>query len=188
MTEPAEPERPDEPPGGRDAALREFTLSGFAEDERRALLEWPDRLALFAHLRSLEGPLRVPDLAAHIHALGFSAFPVSAGAFQATPMRHGETYVGGFFLGGREGGFTGADEETLVLFAQQAAAVAEPLTFASANSEEHSSTSCCRAQPLKLDRKPWVTASNPSCGSPGSCSARRPPIWLPRSCRPPLTG
>ena len=166
MTEPAEPERPDEPPGGRDAALRaailrigssldvdtvlaqvvesaraltgarygviaaadaggaprEFTLSGFSGDERRALLEWPDRHALFAHLRSLEGPLRVPDLAAHIHALGFSAFPVSAGAFQATPMRHGETYVGGFFLGGREGGFTGADEETLVLFAQQAAA------------------------------------------------------------------
>ena len=166
MTEPAAPERPDEPPGGRDAALRaailrigssldldtvlaqvvesaraltgaaygviatadasgaprEFTLSGFSGDERRALLEWPDRHALFAHLRALAGPLRVPDLAAHIHALGFSAFPVPAGAFQATPMRHGETYVGGFFLGGREGGFTDADEETLVLFAQQAAA------------------------------------------------------------------
>ena len=94
-------------------APREFTLSGFTGDERRALLEWPDRHALFAHLRSLAGPLRVPDLIAHIHALGFSAFPVSAGAFQATPMRHGETYVGGFFLGGREGGFTEADEETL---------------------------------------------------------------------------
>ena len=25
----------------------------------------------------------------------------------------------------------------------------------------------------------WVTASNPSCGSPGSCSARRSPICLP---------
>ena len=157
MTELAAPERPDEPPGGRDVALRaailrigssldvdtvleeivesaraltgarygviaaadaggaprEFTVSGFAEDERRALLEWPDRHALFAHLRALAGPLRVPDLAAHIAALGFSAFPVPAGAFQATPMRHGEDYVGGFFLGGREGGFTGADEETL---------------------------------------------------------------------------
>ena len=166
MTEPAEPERPDEPPAGAtpperaailrigssldvdtvlaqvvesaraltgarygviaaadaSGAPREFTVSGFSEDERRALLEWPDRHALFAHLRTLAGPLRVPDLAAHIHALGFSAFPVSAGAFQATPMRHGEAYVGGFFLGGREGGFTGADEETLVLFAQQAAA------------------------------------------------------------------
>ena len=90
---------------------------------------------LFAHLRSLAGPLRVPDLAAHIHALGFSAFPVSPGAFQATPMRHGGDYVGGFFLGGREGGFTDPDEETLVLFAQQAAAVAEPSMCASANSE-----------------------------------------------------
>ena len=34
-------------------------------------------------------------------AVGFSAFPVPAGAFQATPMRHGGDYVGGFFLGGR---------------------------------------------------------------------------------------
>ena len=64
----------------------------------------------------------MPDLDAHTRALGFSAFPVPAGAFQATPMRHGEDYVGGFFLGGREGGFTEADEEMLVLFAQQAAA------------------------------------------------------------------
>ena len=103
-------------------APREFTISGFAEDERGALLEWPDRHTLFAHLRSLAGPLRVPDLTAHLRALGFSTFPVSPGAFQATPMRHGEHYVGGFFLGGREGGFTDADEETLVLFAQQAAA------------------------------------------------------------------
>ena len=166
MTEPAEPERLDEPPGGRDAALRaailrigssldidtvlaqtvdsaraltgarygviaaadasgaprDLTVSGFGEDERRTLLEWPDGPALFEHLRSLAGPLRVPDLATHIRSLGFSAFPVPAGAFQATPMRRGEDYVGGFFLGGREGGFTDADEETLVLFAQQAAA------------------------------------------------------------------
>ena len=166
MTEPARPEPPAEPPGGRDAALRaailrigssldidtvlaqtvdsaraltgarygviaaadasgaprDLTVSGFGEDERRTLLEWPDGPALFEHLRSLAGPLRVPDLAIHIRSLGFSAFPVPAGAFQATPMRRGEDYVGGFFLGGREGGFTDADEETLVLFAQQAAA------------------------------------------------------------------
>ena len=86
---------------GASGGPRDLTLSGFSEDERRALLEWPDRHALFAHLRSLAGPLRVPDLAAHIHARGFSAIPVPAGAFQATPMRHGEDCVGGFFLGGR---------------------------------------------------------------------------------------
>ena len=103
-------------------ALLDLTLSGFDDDQRRSLLEWPDGPALFEHLRSLAAPLRVPDLATHIRSLGFSAFPVPAGAFQATPMRRGEDYVGGFFLGGREGGFTDADEETLVLFAQQAAA------------------------------------------------------------------
>ena len=35
-----------------------------------------------------------------------------------------------------------------------AATVAEPSTCASANSESSSSTSCSRAQPLKLDRNP----------------------------------
>ena len=118
MTEPGKPVPPAEPPGGRDAvdasgAPRDFTVSGFGEDERRPLLEWPDAPALFAHLRSLAGPLRVPDLAAHTCALGFSAFPVAAGAFQATPMRRGEDYVAGFFLGGREGAFTDADAGAL---------------------------------------------------------------------------
>ena len=39
----------------------------------------------------------------------------------------------------------------------------------------------------KIDRDPWVTVSNSSRGSPGSCSSRRAPIFLPRSCRPRLT-
>ena len=39
-----------------------------------------------------------------------------------------------------------------------AATVAEPSTCASANSESSSSTSCCRAQPLKLERNPCVTS------------------------------
>lgn len=43
--------------------------------------------------------------------------------FQGTPMRHGDTYVGNFFLAEKEAGleFTDEDEEMLVLFASQAA-------------------------------------------------------------------
>ena len=104
------------------ALLRDFVTSGFTEERQAAMEAWPDALRLFAHLRSLGAPLRLPDLDAWVRALGCAPLPVPCGAFQATPMRHGGAAVGGFFLGGREGGFTDADEAMLELFAQQAGA------------------------------------------------------------------
>ncbi len=112
---------------------RDFVTAGFTPDERRAMEEWPDGLRLFGLLRELAAPLRLPDLDAWVRAHGCSPFPVSSGTFQATPMRHRETAAGGFFLGGKAGGFTDADEEVLVLFAQQAAAA---LANARAHREE----------------------------------------------------
>ena len=100
---------------------RDFVTSGLTREEIRAMEAWPDGLRLFGHLRALETPLRLPDLDAWTRALGCAPFPVPCGAFQATPMRHRDMAVGGFFLGGKEGGFTDADEATLLLFAQQAA-------------------------------------------------------------------
>ena len=105
-----------------DGQPRDFVTSGFSPDEHRAMEAWPDGLRLFGQLRELPATLRLPDLDAWIRSLGCSPFPVSSGAFQATPMRHRGTAAGGLFLGGKEGGFTDADEEMLVLFAQQAAA------------------------------------------------------------------
>ena len=105
-----------------DGQPRDFVTSGFSPDEHRAMETWPDGLRLFGHLRELPAPLRLPDLDAWIRSLGCSPFPVPSGTFQATPMRHRGAAAGGFFLGGKEGGFTDADEEMLVLFAQQAAA------------------------------------------------------------------
>ena len=101
---------------------RGFVTSGFTEDERRAMASWPDAHRVFGHLHDLGAPLRLPDLDAWARALGCAPFPVPCEAFQATPMRHRDEAVGGFFLGGKAGGFTDADEEVLVLFAQQAAA------------------------------------------------------------------
>ena len=112
---------------------RDFVTSGFTPDEHRAMETWPDGLRLFGHLRELAAPLRLPDLDAWTRSLGCSPFPVPCGTFQATPMRHQGTAAGGFFLGGREGGFTDADEEVLKLFAQQAAAA---LANARAHREE----------------------------------------------------
>ena len=112
---------------------RDFVTSGLTEAEHRAVETWPDRLRLFGHLSSLGGPLRLPDLDACVHALGCAPLPVPCGAFQATPMRHRGEPAGGFFLGGKDGGFTDADEAMLVLFAQQAASA---LANARAHREE----------------------------------------------------
>ena len=101
---------------------RDFVTSGFTDERRQAMWDWPDALRLFGHLQGLGAPLRLPDLDAWVRALGCASFPVPCGAFQATPLHHRDQAVGGFFLGGKEGGFTEADEALLVLFAQQAAA------------------------------------------------------------------
>ncbi len=116
-----------------DGQPRDFVTSGFTPDEQRAMETWPDGLRLFGHLRELAASLRLPDLDAWTRSLGCSPFPVPCGSFQATPMRHQGTAAGGFFLGGKADGFTDADEDLLVLFAQQAAAA---LANARAHREE----------------------------------------------------
>ena len=105
---------------------RNFVTSGFTPEQDRTMRAWSDGLQLFAHLRDLNGPLRVPDIAAYARDLGLSTDVLlpRTRAFQATVMRHRGHYVGSFFLADRADGepFTPADEEILVLFAAQAAA------------------------------------------------------------------
>ena len=100
----------------------DFVTSGLSGDEHRALETWPDGPGLFGHLGALTAPIRLADLADFVNALIPSPCPIDCGAFQSTPMRHRGAHVGSFFLGGKEGGFTDADEEVLVLLAAQAAA------------------------------------------------------------------
>ena len=101
---------------------RDFVTSGLMEEGRQTMEARPDGLRLFANLRSLDAPPRLPNLDTWVRALGRAPFRVLCGAFQATPMRHRAAAVVGFFLGGLKGGFMDADEEVLALFAQQAAA------------------------------------------------------------------
>ncbi len=102
----------------------EFFFSGYTDEEQREMLAWPHSLQLFEHFRELPGPLRQGDFAEYARTLGMTPLPSFAMAFQGTPMRHRDVNLGYFFLGGKAGGeaFTDADEETLVLFASQAAA------------------------------------------------------------------
>ena len=60
---------------------------------------------------------------AYVRSLGFSSDLLPVKIFQGTPMRHRGVHAGNFYLAEKEGGeeFTSEDEETLVLFASQAA-------------------------------------------------------------------
>ena len=100
----------------------DLVTSGLTPEEYGALTAWPDGLRLYEHLCDLGAPRRLTDLEDYARALGCWPLPVPCRALLGTPMRHRDTPVGGFFLAGKEGGFTDWDEALLALFAQQAAA------------------------------------------------------------------
>ena len=104
-------------------APQDFVTSGFTEEEHRQMAEWPDGLRLFEHFRDTPGALRLPDLKAYVHSLGFPSDLLPSTTFQGTPMRHRGVHVGNFFLGEKQDGqeFSTEDEEILMLFASQAA-------------------------------------------------------------------
>ena len=97
--------------------------SGLTPEEARQMATWPDAMRLFAHLRSLDGPLRLADLGDYVRSLGFAPGLIACRTFQGTPIRHRGLDVGNFFLGEKAGGaeFTDDDEEVLVLLGAQAA-------------------------------------------------------------------
>ena len=103
---------------------QDLIISGFTQEEHANLARWSDGPRMFEHFRDLEGVVRLTDLRDYARSLGYAAELLPETAFQGTPMRHGGAPVGSFFLADRESGgeFTDEDEETLALFAAQAAA------------------------------------------------------------------
>ena len=102
-----------------------FIVSGLTREEHQGFWDMPEGLGLFKYLSGLEEPLRVPDIAGHLGALGMPTFlpsvPVSSAL--VAPIRHLGVGVGTIYLAREAGGpeFTQEDEETLALFASQAA-------------------------------------------------------------------
>ncbi len=109
--------------------LRDFLSSGLTAEEAGMLWAMPDGKRIFESLAHITEPMRVPDFAAYVQALGFDAFtiPLPGGFLRAltAPILHRGARVGHVFVGNQEDGaeFTQADEETLVMFASQAALV-----------------------------------------------------------------
>ena len=109
--------------------VQDFMSSGLTAEEAEQLLLMPEGPHIFESLTDISEPLRVPDLLKHFRALGFTGvsipLPVGILRFMAAPMFHRGDNVGHVFVGDKDGGekFTRADEETLVMFASQAALV-----------------------------------------------------------------
>ncbi len=105
--------------------LSDFIVSGLTSEEHQGLWDMPEGLGFFEYLSGLEEPLRVSNIDSHLKALNMPDFlpSVSATSMLVAPIRHQGAGVGTIYLaheaGGRE--FTQEDEETLVLFASQAA-------------------------------------------------------------------
>ena len=110
--------------------LENLLFSGVTEEEARQFGELPGGLRLFEYLSRLSQPLRVPDLLEHIRSMDLPDLdpPVAVGPavpFLAASVQHRDEPVGNFFLAKNEPGdeFSQEDEETLTLFASQAALV-----------------------------------------------------------------
>ena len=106
--------------------LVDYFTSGLTEEQVRRMQDMPERILLFNYLRRIPETLRIPDLASHTISLGmaeFNALPV--GPFLSAPLLYQGDFVGVIFLA-RDTGmeeFGQEDEETLVMFASQAAMV-----------------------------------------------------------------
>ncbi len=102
-----------------------FITSGLTEEEHQGLWDMQEGLGFFEYLSGLEEPLRVSDIDSHLKALNMPAFlpSVVVSSVLVAPIRHQGVGVGTIYLAhGPDGGeFTQEDEDTLVLFASQAA-------------------------------------------------------------------
>ena len=101
----------------------DFITSGLTPEEKQELLKLPDGPALFQYLSALREPLRIRDLADLTREAGFSENPLPIRAFMSTQIRDRGRHVGNIHIGEKEAGqeFTPEDEETLAMFASQAA-------------------------------------------------------------------
>ena len=103
--------------------IQEFFSSGMTPEQGRKLWAEPDRVRFFDYVGSIQKPLRLRDFHSHARTLGLPDFPPDLLSFLAAPIRHQGEHLGTIYLDEKEGEYTREDEETLVLFASQAALV-----------------------------------------------------------------
>ena len=110
---------------GEAGQTPDFIVSGLSVEEHQGLWDMPGGRGFFEYLSGLEQPLRVSNFDSHLRALNMPGFlpSVPVVSLLVAPVRHHGVGVGTIYLSrGADGPeFTRNDEETLVLFASQAA-------------------------------------------------------------------
>ena len=106
--------------------LQAFITSGLTTEEHQLFVELPGGPEFFAYLSSLPEPLRLADFSRYTRAMGLPEIgpPLGpVGSFLGAPIRLRGQHLGNLYLSDKEGGaeFTKEDEDTLVMFASQAA-------------------------------------------------------------------
>ena len=152
---------------GEAGQTPDFIVSGLTGEEHQGLWDMPEGRGFFEYLSGLEQPLRVSDIDSHLLALNMPGFlpSVPVKSLLVAPIRHQGVGVGTIYLahdtGDRE--FTREDEETLVLFASQAA-------MAIANARRHREERRARADlETLIDTSPvGVAVFNATTGAPVS--------------------
>ncbi len=108
-----------------DGQPSDLIVSDLSGEERQGLWDAPEGAAFFTYLSGLEEPLLISDVESHLSALNMPGFvpAVAAASLLVAPIRHQGVGVGAIYLAhdrdDRE--HTQEDEETLVMFAAQAA-------------------------------------------------------------------
>ena len=113
---------------GASGRIEDSVTSSLTSEQHRRFMDFPEGMPFFEHLSSISGPLRLQDFHSYTRSLGLPEFrppfPVSSPLpFLAAPIRHRDEAVGAIYVGEKEREFTAGDEETLVMFASQAALV-----------------------------------------------------------------
>ena len=103
--------------------LQDLVTSGMSPEEHRSMLSNPHGRSVFRYLDDLPEPLRIRDFDAHAASVGFAGFVPLIGPFMTTLIRAQNRHLGQIFIGKKPTGqeFTSEDEETLDMFANQAA-------------------------------------------------------------------
>ena len=108
--------------------VQDYLSSGMTAEESERIWETPHGRQYLDDLSQIHGPLRISDFNTRTRAAGLPEFrppvPVSSElAFLMAPIRHRGTSMGAIYLGEKDHEFSLEDEETLVMFASQAALV-----------------------------------------------------------------
>ena len=111
----------------QDNRLEEFVSSGLTPEEHRHMEGLPGSAEFFRHLNHVPDPLRINDLTSYVRSLDLEEWnpPVAIASLLVAPIRNKGVRLGSIYVakGEADSGFTREDEDTLVMFASQAALV-----------------------------------------------------------------